>query len=356
MKIVFLYPVTQDALDFMKESLPENVKIVARIRGETSPIPINEDPEIIKETKEAEILMGPYITDEIISQAIPKAGGKLKLVIIPWTGVDRLDFELVKKYSITVANSHGNARTVAEHAIALLLTASKNIIHHDRLMRIGDWSSRFMKMPSIKLQGKTVGLLGYGAIGMECAILLRNFDVKYIGCRRNPQKSTEEQKQLAEKIYSIEKLKQFLQESDIIINSLPLTKDTRDILGEKEFSQMKDGVIIVNVGRGHTINEKAFYDALKSGKVFAAGLDPMWNYPRRTSIPRRNDGEVTSIEETYPSEYPIHEFDNVVLSPHRAAHITVGYERGHWDDVIENIKRIYDGKEPINVVDIENEY
>lgn len=356
MKIVFLYPVTQDALDFMKEELPNDVEIIARIRGETGQTPINEDPEIIKETKDADILMGPYITDDILSQAIPEAGGKLKLVIIPWTGVDRLDFGLVKKYSIIVANSHGNARTVAEHAVALLLTASKNIIHHDSLMRVGDWSSRFIKMPSIKLLGKTVGLFGFGAIGIECAKLLKGFNVKFIGCRRNSENSTEEQKQLAEKIYSIKELDQFLQESDIIMNSLPLTKDTRDILGKKEFAQMKDGVIIVNVGRGHTINEKALYDALKSGKVFAAGLDPMWNYPKRTSIPRRDDGEVTAIDETYPSEYPIHEFDNVVLSPHRAAHIDVGYERGHWDDVIENIKRIYEGKDPINVVDIDKEY
>ncbi|MCK5297781.1 MAG: hypothetical protein KAJ76_02665, partial [Candidatus Heimdallarchaeota archaeon] len=240
--------------------------------------------------------------------------------------------------------------------IALLLTAAKNIIHHDRLMRVGDWSSRFTKMPSIKLQGKTVGLLGYGAIGLECAILLKNFDVKFIGCRRDPAKSTKEQKELAEKIYTIDDLEKFLLESDIIINSLPLTKETRDILGEKEFTQMKDGVIIVNVGRAHTIHEKAFYDALKSGKVLAAGIDPQWNYPARTAVPRRSDGGVDSIEETYPSEYPIHEFDNVVLSPHRAAHITMGYERGHWQDVIENIIRIYEGKEPINVVDVNKEY
>ncbi len=356
MKIVFLYPITQDALNFMKENIPEEIKIVARIRGETFHTPINEDPEFIKETKDAEIIMGPYITDDILSQAVPAAGGKLKIVIIPWTGVDRLDFELVKKHSIVVANSHGNARTVAEHAIALLLTAAKNIIHHDRLMRVGDWSSRFTKMPSIKLQGKTVGLLGYGAIGLECAILLKNFDVKFIGCRRDPAKSTKEQKELAEKIYTIDDLEKFLLESDIIINSLPLTKETRDILGEKEFTQMKDGVIIVNVGRAHTIHEKAFYDALKSGKVLAAGIDPQWNYPARTAVPRRSDGGVDSIEETYPSEYPIHEFDNVVLSPHRAAHITMGYERGHWQDVIENIIRIYEGKEPINVVDVNKEY
>ncbi|MCK5184590.1 MAG: hypothetical protein KAQ95_09805 [Candidatus Heimdallarchaeota archaeon] len=356
MKIVFLYPITQDALNFMKENIPEEIKIVARIRGETFHTPINEDHEFIKETKDAEIIMGPYITDDILSQAVPAAGGKLKIVIIPWTGVDRLDFELVKKHSIVVANSHGNARTVAEHAIALLLTAAKNIIHHDRLMRVGDWSSRFTKMPSIKLQGKTVGLLGYGAIGLECAILLKNFDVKFIGCRRDPAKSTKEQKELAEKIYTIDDLEKFLQESDIIINSLPLTKETRDILGEKEFTQMKDGVIMVNVGRGHTIHEKAFYDALKSGKVFAAGIDPQWNYPQRTAVPRRSDGGADSIEETYPSEYPIHEFDNVVLSPHRAAHITMGYERGHWQDVIENIIRIYEGKEPINVVDVNKEY
>ncbi len=356
MKIVFLYPITQDALDYLKEELPEDITVVTRIRGETGHRPLNEDPEIIKETKDADILMGPYVTEEILSQAVPEAGGKLKLIFIPWTGVDRLNFDLLKKYSVPIANSHGNARTVAEHTIALILTAARNIIHHDRLMRDGDWSSRFVKMPGVNITGKTVGLLGYGAIATECAKLLKGFDLKFIGCRRNPKKSTEEQKQIASKIYSIDELEQFLKESDIIINSLPLTKDTKDILSTKEFEQMKDGVIIVNVGRGHTIDEKAFYDAVKNGKVFAAGIDPQWVYPQRTSVPRRTDGGSDTVEKVFPSNYPIHEFDNVVLSPHRAAHIIKGYERSHWHDVIENILRIYHGKKPINVIDSEKGY
>ncbi|NHJ38690.1 MAG: hypothetical protein FK731_01565 [Asgard group archaeon] len=353
MKIVFLYPVAREGIDLLSDKLPKEIKIIARIRGEDyNNIPPNQDPEIINECKDADILIGPYVTEEILSNA----GERLKLIFIPWTGVDRLDFDLIKKYNIPVANSHGNARTVAEFTIALLLTSAKNIIHHDKLLRKGDWSSRFQKMPSIIIRNKTIGLLGVGAIGTECAKLLQGFDVKIIGCRKNPSKTTKEQMSLIEKIFSLEELDDFLKESDIIINSLPLTRETEKFLGENEFKKMRNGTIIINVGRGKTIDEKALYEAIKTGKLFAAGLDPQWNYPARTSVPRRADGEVSSDEKYYPSDYPIHEFDNVVLSPHRAAHVVEGYEQAHWQDVIENIIRIYEGKEPFNLVDLEKGY
>jgi len=351
MRIVFLYTISKDAFNYLKESIPEDIEIIARIREKYTGKPPNQDPEIIAATKNAEILMGPYVTEEILEQALPKNGGKLKLIFVPWTGIDRLNFDLLRKYPVTVANSHGNARTVAEHAIALLLTASKNIIHHDRLLRKGDWSSRFKHMPSVSITGKTVGLLGYGAIGTECAKLLKGFDVKIIGCRRTPEKSTDEQKKLAEKVYSITELKTFLNEVDVVINSLPLTHDTTDILNKKEFEWMKNGVILVNVGRGPTINEEAIYNAVKEGKVFAAGLDPQWKYPPRGSI-----GERDPTEKNYPSNFPIHEFDQVVLSPHRAADLAEGYERKHWFDVVENIIRIYKDEKPTNIVDLDLSY
>lgn len=351
MKIVFLYPISQDAYNYLLESIPKDIEIVARIREEYSGGPPNQDPEIIAASKDAEILLGPYVTEEILEQALPENGGKLKLIFIPWTGIDRLNFELLRKYPVTVANSHGNARTVAEHAIALLLTAAKNIIHHDRLMRKGDWSSRFKSMPSINITGKTVGLLGLGAIGTECAKLLKGFEVKIIGCRRSPEKTTNEQKELVVKVYSIDELETFLKKSDIVINSLPLTEETTNILDEKQFAWMKDGVIIVNVGRGKTIAQEAIYNAVKSGKVFAAGLDPQWNYP-----PRGNSGERDTKKEHYPSDFPIHEFDQVVLSPHRAADLAEGYERKHWFDVVENIIRIYKNEQPTNVVDLNLSY
>ena len=348
MKIVYTYP-TSNEKDFLKERLPKDIEIITRIRGEPSEYSSpSEDPEIIKEAHSADILMGPFVTEEMLAKAMPSAGGKLKLVIVPWTGVDRVDFELINKYKVPIANSHANSTTIAEFALTLLLAASKELIHHDRLLREGDWSSRFGNKPSKLVRGKTIGLLGYGAIGLDCAKLLQPFGVEIIALRRDPTKSTKEEKSLAKTIYSINELSEFLQESDIIINSLPLTESTEGMLGEKEFKQMKDGVVLVNVGRGKTIDEKALYEALKEGKLFAAGLDPQWEYPSRSSD---NESKIT-----YPSNYPLHEFDNVVLSPHRAADIEGGYITYHYDDVIENIIRIYEGKEPINLIDLERGY
>lgn len=349
MKIVFNYPLSRNAYDFLNEKLPKGISVVAKIRGEAEvDVPINEDPEMVKEMITADIIMGPYVTEEILSKAIPPAGGNLKLLLIPWTGVDRINFNLIKKYPIKVANSHANARTVAEHTIALLLTSSKEIIHHDSLLRKGLWSSRFRDRPSMIIKGKTVGLLGFGAIGTECAKLLFGFDVKFIACKRNPNRLTDEQKKIVEESYSTENLQQFLEKSDIIINSLPLTNETENFLSKKEFNQMKEGSILINIGRGKTINQEALYDSLKEGKLFAVGLDPMWNYARRN--------EIEKGEAVFPSDYPLQEFDNVVLSPHRAADVQGFYEEHHLDDVIENIIRIYEGKEPINIIDIDKEY
>ncbi|MBD3189078.1 MAG: hypothetical protein GF308_00455 [Candidatus Heimdallarchaeota archaeon] len=350
MKIVFLYPLRRDAYDFLKEQLPEDIEIIAKIREKYEGLRPNEDPKIIKECKDATILMGPYVTEEILEHAAPSKGGNLKLILIPWTGVDRLNFDIMKKYEIPVANSHGNARTVAEHAIALLLAAAKNLIHHYLLLRRGDWSDRFSgNYPSLNITGKTVGLLGLGAIGTECAKLLQGFNVKIIACRENPEKTTKEQKKLVEKIYSSNHLHKFLNHTDIIINSLPLTEETKGIISEEEFQQMKKEVIVVNVGRGSTIDEQALYEAVKSGKIFAAGLDPQWHYPSRSNNKDEN-------EPTYPSKYPIHEFDNVILSPHRAADLKMGYEEAHWDDVIKNILRVYKNQEPRNLVDLKKGY
>jgi len=353
MRIVFLYPLNEDAFSLLKERLPTDIEVVAKVRGVNyQNLPPNQDPEIIAATKEAEILMGPYVTEGILKQAAPTFGGKLKVIIIPWTGVDRLDLALVKRFNIPVANSHGNARAIAEFALALLLTAAKNIIHHDRLLRNGDWSSRFKTNPSINITGKTIGLLGFGAIGTECAKMLQGFDVKLLACRRTPEKTSSEQKQLVAAVYSYKELHNFLHEVDIIINSLPLTDETKGLLSTKEFESMKEGVILINVGRGPTIDEKAFYDAVKSGKIFAAGLDPQWNYPKR----RETSEEPEKEEPTFPSNYPIHEFDNIVLSPHRAGHLAAGYERAHWQDVIENILRVYRGEQPKNLIDLEKGY
>ncbi|MHA1124261.1 MAG: 2-hydroxyacid dehydrogenase [Candidatus Heimdallarchaeota archaeon] len=348
MKIVYTYP-TSNEKDFLKEKLPKDIEIITRIRGQTSEYSSpSEDPEIIKEAHSADILMGPYVTEEMLAKAMPNAGGNLKLVIIPWTGVDRVNFDLIRKYKVPIANSHANSSTIAEFALTLLLAATKDLIHHDTLLRKGDWSSRFSDRPSKLIRGKTVGLLGYGAIGLDCAKLLQPFGVEIIALRRDPGKSTEEEKSLAKTIYSLKELSVFLQESDIIINSLPLTESTEGMLSEKEFKQMKDGVVLVNVGRGKTIDEKALYEALQDGKLFAAGLDPQWEYPSRDS---QNESKTT-----FPSNYPLHEFDNVVLSPHRAADIEGGYIIYHYDDVIENIMRIYEGKKPINLIDLERGY
>jgi phosphoglycerate dehydrogenase-like enzyme len=141
-----------------------------------------------------------------------------------------------------------------------------------------------------------------------------------------------------------ENLPELLLEADFIVVALPGTENAKGFIGREEFSLMKQGVHIVNVGRGGAIDEDAFYEALKSGRIGGAGIDTWWNYPKSKEA-RSN---------TFPSKHPLGEFENVVFSPHRASHVS-GREADRIRDLAAIINSIAQGK-PRNVVSIQEGY
>ncbi len=229
----------------------------------------------------------------------------LKLHITPSAGYEWADPMLYSELGITLVNSHANAVSVAEHAIGLLFDQAKQISFQDRKIREtkGIWPHREITIrPSIALHGKTALILGTGAIGTTIAKSLQAFNVKCIGIRRKPSPNP-----AFEQIGTISELSQLLPQADFVIVTLPLNKETENMIGQKEFKLMKPNAILINVGRSRVIDEEALFDALKKQRIKGAGIDVVY------LLPWEQKGEEKKM-----NNLQFHELPNVTISPYRA--------------------------------------
>jgi glyoxylate reductase len=188
--------------------------------------------------------------------------------------------------------------TTADFAFTLLLAAARRVVEGDKLTRRGDWKTWGpMILLGYDIHHATLGIIGSGRIGMEMAKRARGFDMKvlyYDVVRRKPE---EEAALGLEYVPSVAEL---LPRADFVSVHVPLTADTRHMISTKEFSAMKPTAIFVNSSRGPVVDQKALYEALKSGQIFAAGLD------------------VTEPEPILMDD-PLLTLDNVVIAPHIAS-------------------------------------
>lgn len=218
---------------------------------------------------------------EIIILRIFKAGKdvinrnkNLKMIIRWGAGYDSVDIEEAGKQGIIVTNTPGaNAGAVAELTILLMLALNRKLKNHMKCLEEGVWSKNTYLNESFSLNNKTVGIIGSGNIGKTVAKLLNSFGakVKYFDLYRM---DLEEENRLQMEYKDFETL---IKESDIITLHIPLLESTKNIIGRKEFKNMKDGVLIINTSRGGLIDEKALLEAIKDEKVRGAGLDGVVN-------------------------------------------------------------------------------
>jgi D-3-phosphoglycerate dehydrogenase len=220
----------------------------------------------------------------------------LKVIARPGVGVDNVDVATATELGIPVVIAPGaNSRSVAEHALTLILAVAKNIVDSDVETRKGNFNVR-EKYAAVELLGKTVGVVGYGNIGKEAAKLCAAFGMNV--CIYDPFVAKNVIEEVGFKHY--ESLHELLRVSDVVTLHIPSTPETKGIIGVKELELMKSTAFLVNCSRGDLIDEDALYNALKAKVIAGAGLDVLKEEPMKAG-------------------HPLFSLDNVIVSPHLAA-------------------------------------
>jgi D-3-phosphoglycerate dehydrogenase len=202
-----------------------------------------------------------------VTAPVFQAGSRLKVVGRAGVGVDNIDLDAAKKHNIAVVNAPTSTTiAVAELAFGLLLAVARDIPRANTGMKQGEWLKKDLE--GVELSGKTLGIIGYGRIGIEVGRRAAAFGMNVVVY--DPNVSEEELGHSDAEPVSLQDLYAW---SDFISLHLPLNVQTRDLIGPQAFSQMKEGVRIVSTARGGIIDEAALLDALNSGKVAGAGLD-----------------------------------------------------------------------------------
>lgn len=251
-------------------------------------------------------------------------------VIVPFAGLSPDARErLLKRPDLAVYNVHANAVDVAELAIGLLFALSRNIVSLDQQLRKGTWSSD----SGVRLAGKRVLLLGYGSIGHELAPRLQAMGLYLSAVRARGPFGHDN---IAE-VHPPHALDMLLPNADIVINLLPLLPETEGLLDAYRLALLPQGALLLNLGRGETVDEDALYEALLSGQVGGAGLDVWWSYDKRCC---HRDFEA---------------LENVVFSPHRGGQVAVTeLERVAAVDAM--LRALERGEQPEVRVDVQRGY
>jgi phosphoglycerate dehydrogenase-like enzyme len=220
-------------------------------------------------------------------RAVLEGAPDLRVIARVGVGLDGIDLEAASALGVAVTITPGlNTETVADHALALMLAATRRVVEHDAGVRRGQWR-RVGPMAPWDLHGRTVGVVGYGSIGRAVARRLAGFEVRILVC--DPEREQADGLELT----SVEDL---LARSDLISLHCPLTPATRGLIGARALGLMRPGAILVNTSRGGLVDEEALLGALSSGRLRAAGLDVFAAEP--------------------PPSPRLRALPNVVLSPH----------------------------------------
>ncbi|MCD5390635.1 phosphoglycerate dehydrogenase [candidate division NPL-UPA2 bacterium] len=281
MKVLVSDPLSEEGLEILKKEEDIEVEVATKLAPE----------ELKAKIKDADALIvrsGTKVTRDLI-----QAGNRLRVIGRAGVGVDNVDVEAATEKGVIVMNSPGaNTISTAEHTVALLLSLSRNIPQAYLSLKQKKWERK--KFMGVEVYGKVLGIIGLGRIGGEVAKRAQVLGMEVIAY--DPFLSPERAKRLDVKLLG---LKELLGQADYITVHTPLTDETEHLIGPKEFKLMKDGMKIINCARGGIVDEKALYEAMKSGKVAGGALDV--------------------YEEEPPFDSPLMELDNLVLTPHIGA-------------------------------------
>jgi D-3-phosphoglycerate dehydrogenase len=272
-------PLAEEGLEILKKAFDVDVKT-----------DLKED-ELCRIIGDYDALLVRSGTD--VNAKVIEAGNKLKFIGRAGVGVDNIDMDAATRKGIIVANApEGNTLAATEHTMAMMQSLARNIPQANASLKKKEWKrSKFM---GVELNEKTLGIVGFGRIGREVAKRANAMDMKCVAY--DPFITKERAAQLGVEMMSMADL---FRVADVITVHTPLIAETKHVINAKTIATMKDGVRIINCARGGIIDEKALYDAIKSGKVAGAALDV--------------------FEEEPPTESPLLTLDQVIVTPHLGA-------------------------------------
>jgi D-2-hydroxyacid dehydrogenase (NADP+) len=275
---------------------------------------------------DVEIIYGFRLPENFIIRA-----PKLKWFQTMSAGVDRFLDDEFRRSSVIMTSVKGiHATPIGEFVMCLMLMLAKQapLAFHQKQQK------KWQPFLATTLRSKTVGIVGLGHIGREVARLAKGFGMRVVATRRSARKS--QRARYVDRLYVPEKLSELLSESDYVVLTLPLTPETRGIIGESGLRSMKRTAYLINVARGSLVDEPALVRALEGKRIAGAGLDVFATEP-------------------LPEGSPLWGFENVIISPHIAGGME-DYVARATGVFCENLRRYLSGRRLINVVDKKKGY
>lgn len=316
-KLVITKNIEQTYIDKIKEVIPEWEIIVGRDKS------IWQD-----HIHDAEVVAGWAIE---IADHLIDGESKLRWIQSWSAGVNSLPLKELESRNIHTTSANGvHAYPISETILALMLALTRKIHAYVKNQQTKTWHHSNL---SLEMHGKTLGLLGVGAIGKETAKLAKAFGMKVVGFRHSGKPED-----FVDQMYTLDHLNEVLPQCDYVVITLPYTKETHQIIGTEQFNLMKSSAFFINIGRGNIVVEQELIQALEDGKIAGAGLDVFEKEP---------------LNETSP----LWQLENVIITPHTAGSTEHYTQRVVEDIFIPNLKKYLQGETPsINLVDYKKGY
>lgn len=303
----------------MLEALPDSTTVA-----------VGNMPEAFARTaSEADVILNCG-DGKLLRQVWPMAP-RVRWVHVCSAGLDRILFPELVTSPVPLTNARGVfSEVLAEFAIGAVLFFAKDFRRMVLSQRAGIWDP----FDTVEIRGQTLGMIGYGDIGRAVASRAHALGMTVLAMRRRPERSRGDP--YLTEVFAADQKHEILARSDYVVMATPLTPESQGLIGAPEFDAMKRSAVLINIGRGPVVDERALVDALERKRIRGAALD------------------VFNVE-PLPADHPFYKLENVLLSPHCADH-TPDWKQRTMLAFLENFERFRQGEPLLNVVDKKNGY
>jgi phosphoglycerate dehydrogenase-like enzyme len=317
MSSCFLLVIADPAATFLEplSRVPNSVRVV-----------VSDDPEQLKvQAPNADMIFYAHTQAGLLTAILPLAG-RVRWIHSLWTGVEGILSSELMDHPAPLTNGRGVFRgPLADWVVGVLLFFAFDLRRVLRQQEQGVWQPFI----STTLEGRRLGIVGYGAIGSLVAERARPFGMTIGALRRRPERTPADSR--IDRNYGPGQLRELMAASDYLLVSTPLTRETRGMIGKSEIEAMPPGSVLINVGRGPVVDEDALVHALRSGAIRGAALDVFSTEP-------------------LPAEHPFWKMPQVLLSPHTADHVE-GFLVPALESFLTNLDLFLSGAPLLNIVD-----